>query len=317
MILDTTTRSLEVLLAAAPASTQLPWYSSHADHTASAFTPGAASGTTNGTTAVTLVAAPGGSTQRQVKTVSVYNVDTAPATVTVRLNDSGTMRNIAKVLLAIGESLHFEPSAGWYALDTNGNRKGGSSVWASGDQIGAHAGGSSWETWYFPGMKAATALTTGAPTANVLRAFPFVAPRRGAVLDRIGINVTTLLAGSTRLGIYRTVSESNLYPGDLLLDAGQVDTGTAGVKTLTINQALDPGRIYHAGIVSNAAPTLRCIALAGVGISLLGFGAAFPTTPTLGLSVAFTYAALPTPFPAGAVAITAVPVPVIGLRFSA
>src|SRR5262245_39278404 len=75
IILDATNRSLEVLLAAAPATSQPEFFASYADLDPSAVTLAAASnaGTASGTTAVTLVAAPGtGILRRQIKYVSIW-----------------------------------------------------------------------------------------------------------------------------------------------------------------------------------------------------------------------------------------------------
>ena len=81
IILDSTTESLEILLGGAVATNQLPFTVSFADHNAAApsFTPGSTDGQTNGATAVTLVASPAASVQRQVKRINIYNADTATA----------------------------------------------------------------------------------------------------------------------------------------------------------------------------------------------------------------------------------------------
>lgn len=49
-----------------------------------AFTPGNNQGSLNGTTPVTLVAAPGAATQRLVRSISIQQRDTAAVTLTVR-----------------------------------------------------------------------------------------------------------------------------------------------------------------------------------------------------------------------------------------
>ena len=164
--------------------------------------------------------------------------------------------------------------------------------------------------WYAAGMVNATVLTTGAPTANFLRALPLITGR--ATLDRIAINVTTGTAGLIRLGIYN--DDGNLYPSSLVLDAGEVSTGTAGVKTLTINQTLAPG-LYWLALVNNAASTIRALALGGC-MAILGLDATLSTAPGVGWSAAFTYAALPASFPAGASVLTATPVPAVFVRIA-
>ncbi len=72
-----------------------------------AFTEGSTTGVLNGTTLVTVVAAPGASTQRLVKTITIYNVDTAGVLLTLRLNDNTAMRILWKGTLGIGDTLLF------------------------------------------------------------------------------------------------------------------------------------------------------------------------------------------------------------------
>lgn len=179
------------------------------------------------------------------------------------------------------------------------------------------AGTSPLEVWYVANLGGATALTTGAPTANVLRAMPFIAPARGGTLDRLAFNVTTLLAGNARLALYEATSDSNIYPSARrFVSAANISTGSAGVKSETISVALTPGRLYWIALVTSAAPTLRCLAVGGVS-PLLGLSSALGTAPNVGLSVAFSFAAPPDPFPSGAAFITAVPIPALACRFSA
>lgn len=166
------------------------------------------------------------------------------------------------------------------------------------------------ERWY-TAPNTGTALTTGAPTANTLRAIPLIVPDT-MTFDAIAINVTTLLSGNARLGIY--ADNGNLYPGSLVLDAGTVSTTTTGVKSITINQTLNPG-LYWLVLVSSAAPTIRCFAVASM-IPIMGFDNTLGTAPGLFYTVAFTYAALPGTYPASATVGTAVPIPAIFVRRS-
>lgn len=68
---------------------------------------GGSEGTSNGTTDVTVVAAPGASEQRIVRTVAVHNTDTVAATVTIKKAKGGSEYIIAKDTLAVGETLFF------------------------------------------------------------------------------------------------------------------------------------------------------------------------------------------------------------------
>jgi len=159
--------------------------------------------------------------------------------------------------------------------------------------------GSTPNRWYCAGQVNALALTTSAPTANNLRALPFFTPKK-ITLDQIAINVTTLIAGKARLGIYN--DDGTVYPGTLLLDAGEVDTGTTGVKAVAINQPLT-AKLYWLVHVGNAAPTLRGVATGGLA-HILGLDSGLGTAPGVGYTAAFTYAALPASYPSGATVLT-------------
>lgn len=106
-ILDATTKTLEIVLSGAITTTQLPFTTSYVDVATStqAVTPGAQDGATNSTTAVTIMAAPASGSERRLAAFSVTNSDTAPATVTLRLNDNATLRNIYKAVFAVGDNL--------------------------------------------------------------------------------------------------------------------------------------------------------------------------------------------------------------------
>uniref|UniRef100_A0A6M3K7W2 Putative tail collar domain protein n=1 Tax=viral metagenome TaxID=1070528 RepID=A0A6M3K7W2_9ZZZZ len=123
LILDATTKSLKVVLAGAVATTQLPVVAHYTDITTTAYTPGSNDTVTNSTTAVEFVAAPAASTQRHVESISVYNVDTASATVTIQYVSAGGTRQIIKVVLLTLETLIYEDGYGWQSIDANGQIK--------------------------------------------------------------------------------------------------------------------------------------------------------------------------------------------------
>ena len=104
IVLDATTKSLTVAMSGAPATTNPDFMSAWSDDTGTAFTEGSTDGVLNGTTAVTLVAAPAASTRRLIKTVYVQNKDTAAVTITITYNNNSTLRTIAKVTLQVGDT---------------------------------------------------------------------------------------------------------------------------------------------------------------------------------------------------------------------
>jgi hypothetical protein len=113
--------------------------------------------------------------------------------------------------------------------------------------------------------------------------------------DRIAIKTTSNPGpgSKARLGIY---NNSGGVPSALLLDAGEVDVASSGVKTITINQTLSPG-IYWLVINTGVAVTVY-----GADSSSGG------TTDVIGSDIsgsahtiayyyhAETYGALPNPF---------------------
>lgn len=119
MILDTTSKTIEVVLGGTITTNQLEITADWVDTTnGSTFAPGGTSLLTNGGTAVTAVASPAASTQRQVKALTIYNADTVNQTVTVRMFDGTNRRRHVVQSLAPGQSLVFTPEGGWSILSS-------------------------------------------------------------------------------------------------------------------------------------------------------------------------------------------------------
>ena len=110
IVLDATTKSLEVVLSGAVTTNQLPVVASYVEVTDSdqSVSDIAENDTaTNNTTAVTAVAAPAAGKTRVIKSLTVQNADTVAATITVRLNNNSTMRTLCKVTINAGEQLQY------------------------------------------------------------------------------------------------------------------------------------------------------------------------------------------------------------------
>jgi len=173
------------------------------------------------------------------------------------------------------------------------------------------AGVTTYEAWYTM-PNTGLVLTAGAVTVGRLYAFPFLTPK-AITVDRIAFNVTTLLAGKARAGIY---NDAGMRPGSLLVDGGEMDTGTTGVKAATINQALAGSGLYWLAFLANAAVTVRILAVGGV-LPILGCSSALGTAPNFGMYMAQTYGALPGTFSASPSMITGTPIVGIFVRLSA
>lgn len=108
IVLDSTSKSLEILLAGAVITNQLPAVGAYVDilDTDQSVSDIANFDTvTNSTTAVTLVSSPSSGHTRVIKSISISNIDTGAVTVTLRINNGGTFYIIAKVTLAVGDNL--------------------------------------------------------------------------------------------------------------------------------------------------------------------------------------------------------------------
>ena len=118
LILDATTKSIVVAMSGSAATTNPDFTAAYADNNGTNFTEGANDGALDGTNSVTIVAAPAASTRRTIKSITIENKDTASITFTLSYNNNSTLRTIAKVTLAVGDTWTTD---GTY--DTNGNLK--------------------------------------------------------------------------------------------------------------------------------------------------------------------------------------------------
>lgn len=119
LILTETTDNLQVVLAGNVTTNQLQCVSSWRDITTTTYTAGRTVVATNNTTDVNLVPAPAASTQRVIDEISIYNADTVPATVTIKLDANGTEYILYKQTIANGEFIKYSngiwTSEGYYA----------------------------------------------------------------------------------------------------------------------------------------------------------------------------------------------------------
>lgn len=137
----------------------------------------------------------------------------------------------------------------------------------------------------------ASAITV---TVNTLYATPFIVAR-DMTIDRLAIHIfNNVGSGNARLGIYK--EGINLYPGDLLLNAGTVSLATDGVKAITISQALVKG-LYWMAFVADTSVPIRSTSSGAINIGINASN--FDIVNYGGWTVAHTYGALPDPFTAG------------------
>ena|SRR3990167_108689 len=223
IILDTTTKKLQIILGGAVAANELPIVVGFADVTTTAFTPGEQNSATTGATAVDICASPAASTQRVVKDINVYNEDSGSVTATVRLNDNATLRILRKVTLAVGDTLKYGDK-GWQVIDSNGNEKitgGVVSITGTANEITASAGSGAVV------LSLPTALTFAGKTVT------------GGTLSGVTLSGATILGNitvATPWTITETSERLRLVGGSLLLGT-TVATGAAAGSLVLANDA--------------------------------------------------------------------------------
>ncbi len=120
LILDSNTKSLQIILGAAVAASQLPFTTSYIDLRNGNPAYGAAHGVTNNTTPVTMVDVPVSGVQRQIKAFTIQNADIVSAKVFVVSNSNGTLRNLFVATLGAGDNLAYEDGRGFAVFDSTG-----------------------------------------------------------------------------------------------------------------------------------------------------------------------------------------------------
>jgi len=124
IVLATTTDKLQVVLAGAVTTNQLPCVATFREATSSTFIPSKNVTNTNSGTDVDLVPAPAsGSTYRIVDYVNIYNNDTVNAVVTVKYDLAATDYILRKVTLAPTEALEYQEGKGWSVVASTGATK--------------------------------------------------------------------------------------------------------------------------------------------------------------------------------------------------
>ena len=122
MILNATTKKVQILLRSAVTANQCPVVVDYVDFSSTATTPGLQLSNSNSTTAVDIVSAPAASTQRKVNLITVCNKDTVVVVVTIRLNDNGTTYNyLSGLVLPPNCTLQFTDMDGWSVLNPDGS----------------------------------------------------------------------------------------------------------------------------------------------------------------------------------------------------
>lgn len=146
-----------------------------------------------------------------------------------------------------------------------------------------------------PGLYYHNKLSNGNLTPDRIYALKiFIKETR--IFDRISIDMTSAGAAGKlgRLGIY---DEVDSLPGNLVLDAGQMDLSGSGVKEIVIYQQLTPGFYWITFLMNSVGGTeaFRRYSRSEAPI-IIGCSDPGGTHSTLGVYRDYTYGALPDPF---------------------
>jgi hypothetical protein len=184
--LDTTNRSLQLLLGSAQTTAPMQIVVSYSDQTTTSYLGATQLSNSNGTSAVTICSAPAASTIRDIDMVSVINSDTTDKTVTINLLDSSIEYKILTATLTVGDKLTYTHGSGWQVTTNTGQLKlsGNAGTIAIGTVTTGAAGSS------------ASISNSGSTTAAILN---FTIPQ--GVQGPAGANGAQGLAGANGQGV--------------------------------------------------------------------------------------------------------------------
>jgi len=228
LVLDATNNIIRAVMAA-PAATNNPQFSSHyADNDGTTFVEGSEGGVLNGTTNVTLVTAPAASTRRIVKSIALYNADTAAVTVNIQYFDGTNARTIANVTLAVGDTWTlegtFNSSGAMKTTGGGGGTPGGSTTQVQYNNAGSFGGITNATTDGTTLSMTSPKIITGINDTNANELIKFTATA-SAVNEITVANAATTTnpvisatGGDTNIGITLTPKGT----GNLVLTTGNV-----------------------------------------------------------------------------------------------
>jgi hypothetical protein len=180
MILNATTKTIKAVMSGAAATTNPSFTAHYADNDGTTFTEGSNDGAFNGTTDVTLVSAPTGSYRRTIKSITICNTDTAAVTITLKYDNNGTQRTVAKFTLAVNDTWTTDGT-----FDSNGNFK----QTASNVTLSSISG-------LGTGVSTALAINTGSSGAFVVNGGALGTPASGTLTYATGLPLSTGVSGT-------------------------------------------------------------------------------------------------------------------------
>lgn len=119
MKLTTTNDKLQIVLSGAVTTNQLQCVTSYKIFTTSATTDGKLAVNTNDTTDVNLAGAPSSGEVYDIQNINIFNNDTASATVTIKLDVSGTETILYKGVVGVNDVISWSGEGGWKNTSNN------------------------------------------------------------------------------------------------------------------------------------------------------------------------------------------------------
>lgn len=119
MKLTTTNDKLQIVLSGAVTTNQLQCLTSYKIFTTSATTDGKLAVNTNDTTDVNLAGAPSSGEVYDIQNINIFNNDTASATVTIKLDVSGTETILYKGVVGVNDVISWSGEGGWKNTSNN------------------------------------------------------------------------------------------------------------------------------------------------------------------------------------------------------
>lgn len=171
------------------------------------------------------------------------------------------------------------------------------------------------ERWYSAIHTVQAAGSTTRPAVDTIYAEPFIVARSGSI-DAMSIYQWSGAAvGNMRLAIYEATGPAALYPGNLVVETGDISTAADGYKQVAVAQALTGDRLYWLAFNCSRGTDLFYwnnsvkYSILGISADLLYF--------YHHVTVARAYGAFPAAFPAGAARqTTSTTMPGIWVRWS-
>lgn len=290
-ILDSTVKSLEIKLDGAIITNELDWTVSYVDLLTtdmSISTTSENDGKTTGATAVTMIAAPASNHARQLKALSVYNLDTGEVIVTIQINDNATKRVIWKGKLAVGDTLQYG-SGSFIAFASNGQPNINLTSMVTGilppQNGGTGIANNAASLLTISGAYALTLAVTGA-TSLILPTTGILATLAGTE-ELTGKTLTSSVGKGTWTASGTWVLPSVTMGGHLLFTDASYDIGQSGA-TRPRHLYLS-GDIVFAGSITGSGAALTSLTAANVsGSHTLPDGVLSTNVPLLNASNVFT-----------------------------